>query len=98
MRVVAVFRQLSLYLGAEATFSSLAEIVLDEGDMEFATIMVRTLSTILLTSTELYELRLQLKDLKTEVSFCLLCILCLCVCVCVNLSDFNTVKMISVVS
>ena len=60
-----------MYLSAEAIFSSLAEILLQEVDMGFATTMVQTLNTILLTSTELYDLRMQLKDLKTEVSFCL---------------------------
>ena len=61
-------RQLSVYLSAEAIFSSLAEILLQEEDLSFATTMVQTLNTILLTSTELYDLRSQLKDLKTEVS------------------------------
>ena len=56
-----------MYLSAEAIFSSLAEILLQEVDLHFATTMVQTLNTILLTSTELYDLRSQLKDLKTEV-------------------------------
>ena len=41
--------------------------MLHEEDTKFAGHMIQALSTILLTSTELFELRTQLKDLKTKV-------------------------------
>ena len=62
------FRQLCLLLSAEDIYRCCSEILLFEEDMRFASHMIQTLSTILLTSTELFELRMQLKDLKTEVS------------------------------
>lgn len=45
----------------------MADILLREEDLKFASTMVHTLNTILLTSTELFQLRNQLKDLKTLV-------------------------------
>lgn len=75
-----IIRQVSVYLSAEAIFSSLAEILLQEQDVEFAGTMVQTLNTILLTSTELFDLRSQLKDLKTEESCSLFCCLYRCWC------------------
>lgn len=45
----------------------MADILLQEEDLKFASTMVHTLNTILLTSTELFQLRNQLKDLKTLV-------------------------------
>ncbi|XP_076449714.1 protein VAC14 homolog [Babylonia areolata] len=75
-----IIRQLSVYLSAEAIFSSLAEILMQEEEVDFATTMVQTLNTILLTSTELYDLRSQLKDLKTEESCSLFCCLYRCWC------------------
>lgn len=45
----------------------MADILLREEDLKFASTMVHTLNTILLTSTELFQLRNQLKDLKTPV-------------------------------
>ncbi|PVD20795.1 hypothetical protein C0Q70_18956 [Pomacea canaliculata] len=75
-----IIRQLSVYLSADAIFRSLAEILILETDVEFACTMVQTLNTILLTSTELYDLRSQLKDLKTEESCTLFCCLYRCWC------------------
>lgn len=60
-------RQLCLLLNAENIFHSMADILLREEDLKFASTMVHTLNTILLTSTELFQLRNQLKDLKTLV-------------------------------
>ena len=60
-------RQLCLLLNAENIFHSMADILLREEDLKFASTMVHTLNTILLTSTELFQLRNQLKDLKTPV-------------------------------
>ena len=61
-------RQLCLLISSEDIFRSLSEILVSEIDVKFACLMVQTLNTILLTSTELYELRNQLKDLATRVS------------------------------
>ncbi|XP_037371992.1 uncharacterized protein LOC119249051 [Talpa occidentalis] len=58
-------RQLCLLLNAENIFHSMADILLREEDLKFASTMVHTLNTILLTSSELFQLRNQLKDLKT---------------------------------
>lgn len=60
-------RQLCLLLNAENIFHSMADILLREEDLKFASTMVHTLNTILLTSTELFQLRNQLKDLRTLV-------------------------------
>eukprot|EP00058_Branchiostoma_floridae_P019481 XP_002604971.1 hypothetical protein BRAFLDRAFT_126701 [Branchiostoma floridae] len=65
-------RQLCLLLNAEAIFRALAEILLEEEDLRFAAIMVQTLNSILLTSTELFELRTQLKDLNKDLRLQLL--------------------------
>lgn len=62
-------RQLCLLLNAEHIYQALSKILLDSPDMKFATTMVQTLNTILLTSTELFDLRNKLKDLRTEVIF-----------------------------
>ncbi len=66
-----IFRQLCLLLNSEDIYRCCSEILLHEEDMKFASHMINTLSTILLTSTELFELRTQLKDLKTEVRLCI---------------------------
>ncbi|XP_078526808.1 protein VAC14 homolog [Lissotriton helveticus] len=70
-----VIRQLCLLLNAENIFHSMADILLREDDLKFASIMVQTLNTILLTSSELFPLRNQLKDLKTPESRNLFCCL-----------------------
>jgi len=49
----------------------MADILLKEEDLKFASTMVQTLNTILLTSAELFQLRNQLKDLHTQVTFSL---------------------------
>ncbi|ELK36188.1 PREDICTED: protein VAC14 homolog [Myotis davidii] len=53
----------------------MADILLREEDLKFASTMVHTLNTILLTSTELFQLRNQLKDLRTLESQDLFCCL-----------------------
>ncbi|MCJ8734448.1 hypothetical protein PDJAM_G00235580 [Pangasius djambal] len=65
-----IIRQLCLLLHAENIFHSMADILLKEEDLKFASTMVQTLNTILLTSAELFQLRNQLKDLRTPL--CLL--------------------------
>ncbi|XP_062442632.1 protein VAC14 homolog isoform X3 [Rhea pennata] len=62
-----IIRQLCLLLNAENIFHSMADILLREEDLKFASTMVHTLNTILLTSSELFQLRNQLKDLKTQL-------------------------------
>ncbi len=44
-----------------------SEILSQEKDSEFATSMVDILNSILLTSTELFDLRNSLKDFNTKV-------------------------------
>ncbi|KAH9509518.1 PtdIns(3,5)P(2) sythesis regulation factor [Bulinus truncatus] len=75
-----IIRQLSIYLSAEAIFRSLSEILILEEDVAFACTVVQSLNTILLTSTEIYELRSQLKELSTEDSCSLFCCLYKCWC------------------
>jgi len=60
-------RQLCVLLSAKAIYRTISEILLNEDNCKFATVMVETLNTILLTSSELFELRTQLKELKTRV-------------------------------
>ncbi|KAM9785167.1 protein VAC14 homolog [Syngnathus typhle] len=70
-----IIRQLCLLLHAENIFHSMADILLKEEDLKFASTMVQTLNTILLTSAELFQLRNQLKDLHTAESCALFCCL-----------------------
>lgn len=70
-----IIRQLCLLLHAENIFHSMADILLKEEDLKFASTMVQTLNTILLTSAELFQLRNQLKDLRTQENCALFCCL-----------------------
>lgn len=70
-----IIRQLCLLLHAENIFHSMADILLKEDDLKFASTMVQTLNTILLTSAELFQLRNQLKDLRSPESCALFCCL-----------------------
>ncbi|PNF35433.1 VAC14-like protein [Cryptotermes secundus] len=70
-----IIRQLCVLLNSEDIYRTLSEILLHEEDLKFASNMVETLNTILLTSSELFELRTKLKDLKTEESCLLFCCL-----------------------
>ena len=56
-----IIRQLSLLLNGEAVYRAFAALLKDHEDLEFASLMVQTLNLILLTSTELFELRASLK-------------------------------------
>ncbi|XP_038663006.1 protein VAC14 homolog isoform X2 [Scyliorhinus canicula] len=73
IRGAFIIRQLCLLLNAENIFHSMAEILHREEDLKFASTMVQTLNSILLTSTELFQLRNQLKDLRTTESCNLFC-------------------------
>lgn len=68
-----IIRQLCLLLSADDVYRCCAEILLLEADLKFAAGMIRILSTNLLTSTELYELRSLLKELKSKESCTLFC-------------------------
>uniref|UniRef100_T1IMF9 Protein VAC14 homolog n=1 Tax=Strigamia maritima TaxID=126957 RepID=T1IMF9_STRMM len=68
-----IVRQLCLLLSAEDIYQTLAEILLHETDLKFASIMVQTLNTILLTSSELFDLRSDLNTLATELICLNLC-------------------------
>ena len=61
------FRQLCLLLNAEDIYRAMSEILLQEEDFQFASLMVRYLNMILLTSSELFDLRDQLRELATAV-------------------------------
>lgn len=68
-----IIRQLSHLLNAEDIFQSFSKILVIEEDLDFAKKMVQTLNTILLTSTELFGLRSQLKHLSSQDSCSLFC-------------------------
>ena len=61
-------RQLCILLSAEQIFRTLAASLRSNENLEFVSLMVRQLNTILLTSAELYELRTELRQLTTDVS------------------------------
>lgn len=65
---LSFFRQLCLLLNAEDIYRALSEIIVQEEDLLFASLMVRYLNMILLTSSELFDLRDQLRELATPVS------------------------------
>mmetsp|Transcript_25432 Transcript_25432/g.61263 ORF Transcript_25432/g.61263 Transcript_25432/m.61263 type:complete len:723 (-) Transcript_25432:110-2278(-) len=61
-----IVRQLSVLLDGESIYRAFASILLKEVDLEFASLMVQTLNLILLTSSELFELRGLLKNSLTS--------------------------------
>lgn len=64
-----IIRQLCILLNAETVFRTFAEhLSTDTVNIKFASVMVRVLHTILVTSAELFELRSQLKDIRNERS------------------------------
>lgn len=75
---ILFFRQLCVMLSAEDIYRTLAELLQKEENLTFASEMVQTLSSILLTSKELFSLRLQLKDLSTAVRHILLLFINFC--------------------
>lgn len=60
-------RHLCLLVEPRCVYCTLAGILGEEGDLQFASTMVQQLNLILFTSAELFEMRMQLKDLSTEV-------------------------------
>uniref|UniRef100_A0A0D9VRE3 Vacuolar protein 14 C-terminal Fig4-binding domain-containing protein n=1 Tax=Leersia perrieri TaxID=77586 RepID=A0A0D9VRE3_9ORYZ len=67
-RGALIVRRLCVLLGAEKVYREFSTILEREGDLEFASTMVQALNLILLTSTELAELRSLLK--KSLVDSC----------------------------
>jgi len=64
-----IIRHLCLLLNAQDIYCALADILQQEKeDLQFASLMVNNLNMILLTSSELFELRQKLKDLHNEDS------------------------------
>ncbi|XP_050300937.1 protein VAC14 homolog isoform X2 [Anthonomus grandis grandis] len=63
-----IIRQLCVLLNAEDIYRTLAEILLKENNLKFASLMVDHLNMILLTSSELFEMRNRLKDLSKEAN------------------------------
>ena len=61
-------RQMCVYVDAHSVYCTLAEILDACDNLSFSSLMVQVLNMILFTATELYELRLRLKDLKTQVN------------------------------
>uniref|UniRef100_A0A1B6CSH2 Protein VAC14 homolog n=1 Tax=Clastoptera arizonana TaxID=38151 RepID=A0A1B6CSH2_9HEMI len=70
-----IIRQMCILINPEDIYRTLAEILKVEENLKFATVMVENLNTILLTSSELFDLRSKLKDLKTEESCQIFCCL-----------------------
>jgi vacuole morphology and inheritance protein 14 len=63
-----IISSLSVLLNAEAIYRSIAQILLQESDPDFAGVMVWRLNIILLTCSELFELRATLKkSLQTHI-------------------------------
>ncbi|XP_055906831.1 protein VAC14 homolog [Eupeodes corollae] len=64
-----IIRQLCVLLNAEYVYRTFAEIIDEETtNMKFASMVVRSLNMILLTSSELFELRNSLRDIANEKS------------------------------
>lgn len=67
--ILCISRQLCVLLNAEYIYRTFAEILSEEDtNIKFASTMVRTLNTILLTTSELFDLRNSLRDIRTENS------------------------------
>ncbi|KAJ0173887.1 hypothetical protein K1T71_010033 [Dendrolimus kikuchii] len=75
-----IIRQLCVLLNAEDIYKALSRILVQERNLRFAATMVDVLSTILLTSAELYDLRLQLRNFDKPATHTLFCVLYGCWC------------------
>lgn len=65
-----IIRQLSIMLHPEKLFRELGRILLVEENLEFCSIMVQTLNSILLTSKELLEVRVLIKNSTHSPEVC----------------------------
>lgn len=63
-----IIRELCVLLSAEDIYKTLAKILLEEQNLSFACTMIQTLNVILLTSSELFDLRNKLRHLDSPVS------------------------------
>lgn len=63
--ICELFRQLCMLLSPEHIYKTLSETIANETDANFAAMMVKILSSILLTSTELHDLRVKLKSIQS---------------------------------
>ena len=70
-----IIRQLCLQMSSEKVYKTLAELLKDYPDLKFAHLMVNTLNRLLFSTRELFDLRQQLKDLKTDETRTLFCVL-----------------------
>ncbi|KAI6779673.1 uncharacterized protein J7T54_007716 [Emericellopsis cladophorae] len=61
-----VIRQLSINLGPERIYRTMAEILEREDDMEFASIMVQNLNNNLITAPQLSDMRKRLRNLESK--------------------------------
>jgi vacuole morphology and inheritance protein 14 len=66
-----IIKELCVLLNPQDIFRMLAEILSNEKNTDFAISMVDILNTILLTSSELFDLRNSLKDFNTNESYSL---------------------------
>jgi len=64
-----IIRQLCVFIDAERIYVAMAKILETQEDLEFATIMVQTLNLILLTSSELFQVRANFRNLKTTSKY-----------------------------
>ncbi|XP_071649427.1 protein VAC14 homolog [Temnothorax longispinosus] len=63
-----IIRELCTLLSAEDIYKTLAKILLEEQNLSFACTMIQTLNVILLTSSELFDLRNKLRHLDSPDS------------------------------
>lgn len=75
-----IIRQLCILLNAEDIYKALSKILLEDKNLRFVATMVDVLNTILLTSAELYDLRLQLRNFDKPATHSLFTSLYQCWC------------------
>lgn len=63
-----IIRQLCLTLSAEKIYRTMADCIVKDEDVEFASIMVQNLNNNLITAPELADLRRRLRNLDNKVS------------------------------
>ncbi|XP_065168926.1 protein VAC14 homolog isoform X2 [Atheta coriaria] len=63
-----IIRQLCVLHNAEFIYWQLSQIICDEENLKFTSLMVEHLNMILMTSSELYEMRNKLKNLNDRMS------------------------------
>ena len=66
---VCTYRHLCLLVEPRCVYCSMSEILEEEKSLHFASIMVQSLNVILLTSSEMFQMRMKLRDLESVVSW-----------------------------